>query len=116
MALGKFRIRDPAHVSTASRKTKTEVELVRMLYSPHGNVKDVASNRAGHSHIPQALSGHYDTGDKVRDRGPSSQDGQTHDLFTNADRLSNLNMTAKTSVKVGSHRPQHHGHHVTSFE
>lgn len=59
-------------------------------WEPHSDVKDVASNRAGHSHVPQALSGHYDTGDKIRDRGPSSQDGQTHDFFTNADCLSNL--------------------------
>lgn len=86
----------------------------RTPYSPHSDVKDVASNRAGHGHVPQPLPGHDDTGDKIRDRGPRSQDGQTHDLFTNADGLSNLNIRARTNVRAQSHRTQHH--YETSFE
>lgn len=58
--------------------------------SPYGDVKNVASNRAGHGHVPKSLPGHYDAGDQVRDWSPSGQDGQTHDLFTNANCLSNL--------------------------
>lgn len=57
---------------------------------PYSDVKNVASNRAGHGHVPEPLPGHYDTGDKIRDGGPSSQDGQTHDLFTDANCLTNL--------------------------
>ena len=77
----------------------------RSPYSPHSDVKDVASDRAGHGHVPQPLPGHYDTGDKIRDRGPSSQDGQTHDLFTNADSLSNRDIRARTTVRAETAEP-----------
>lgn len=45
------------------------------LYSPNSDVKDVAAHRTGHSHVPQALPGHDDTGDEVRDGGACCQYG-----------------------------------------
>lgn len=100
-----FGLRDPGRVFAASQKTKTVIELTcapsrNCLYSPYSDVKYVASNRAGHSHVPEPLPGHYDTGDKIRDGGPSSQDGQTHNLFTNANCLSNLKVMTGTHMSV----------------
>lgn len=78
--------------------------LYNEFYSPYGDVKNVASNRAGHGHVPKSLPGHYDTGDQVRDWSPSSQDGQTHDLFTNANCLSNLKAMTGANRGVWSHK------------
>ena len=44
-------------------------------------------------HVAQALAGHYDAGDEVRDGCPSRQDGQAHDLLRDSDRLPHLHTT-----------------------
>lgn len=95
-----FRLREADHTFTASRKTKTArgwgASVQGYVYLPYSDVKNVASNRAGHSHVPESLPGHNDTGDKIRDGSPSRQDGQTHDLFTDANCLSNLKVMTGT--------------------
>ena len=74
------------------------VPLQNYFYLPYGDVKNIASNRAGYSHVPKPFPGHYDAGDQIRDGGPSSQDGQTHNLLTNANCLSNLK--AMTGINI----------------
>lgn len=77
--------------------------------SPYGDVKNVASNRAGHGHVPKSLPGHHDVGDQVRDWSPSGQDSQTYDLFTNANCLSNLK--AMTGANRGMFEVTNHEDH-----
>lgn len=58
--------------------------------SPHGNVEDVTTHGAGHSHVPHALTSHDHTGNEVRDGRSGGQNSQTHDFLRDADGLPHL--------------------------
>jgi hypothetical protein len=47
---------------------------------PDGHVKDVRADRGGDGHVAEALPGHDDARDQVRDGGAGSQEGQAHHL------------------------------------
>ncbi|KAF2973939.1 hypothetical protein EK904_001798 [Melospiza melodia maxima] len=56
----------PLKIEKRNQGTEEMQLLAWPWYSPNSDVEDVAAHRAGHSHVPQALPGHDDTGDECR--------------------------------------------------
>lgn len=78
---------------------------------PYGDVKDVASHRAGDGHVAQTFTSHNHAGDEVWDGGSCCEDGQAHDLLRNADRLAYLWAGAdeeKTRSSMGEIQGKNH--------
>lgn len=67
-------------------------------HSPNSDIKNVAAHRAGHSHVPQAFTGHNHAGDQVRDGRSGCQKGQTHDFLWDAHSLTHLEKKYTESV------------------
>lgn len=49
-------------------------------HSPTCHVEEIATDGGGDGHVPEALPGHDDGGDEIRDRRARRQDRQAHHL------------------------------------
>lgn len=55
---------------------------------PDCHIEDVAANRGGDGHVTEALPGHNNAGDEVRDGGARCQEGEAHHLGRDAHSVS----------------------------